>query len=931
MSSGFLFCTSCALTLVVAPLVGQVKVAIQAPVAGARPAEQPQGTDEVGVTVELPENPNLSLYLKKAKNFLATENYTGAIRLLQDVIDGRTDVEIEGGSGATEKTDPPKASNPKEEAKGKAEDKPVATVTAKAPVVVKPGAAAPVPAPGPTPPPDPSQCVFSADGRLFRPVRRLCHELLATMPTAGLEAYRILHEHAAEQLLQKALLDGDVQALELVGNRYFITLAAGQAMLASSDLLMHQGRYRAAVQVLRDLLEIYPPDNRRQLGVQDVWLQFKIALAMRLSGELGAAHDAAAELARQFPEATLRIMGELQAVKDLPDSPLFAGIGGDVDQGSGRRTSGPAWLTRVDALVPLWQFRYTEPQPYKSSPNRGQQEQHFDPFGGGTRNVAPPATKHGTGTSVAFLGEGGPRPSVLFLDHFCLRRGEPFTGLITHASSGLAEMPAPRDNQARSRVPSYDWGMLRPVEDEARYFTVTGYTGRATSVAEVLKNTDLIAWNKHDLTQVWSSRDWLEGENGLKDVIFLAAPAVFGERLIVPVKRRDYYGLQCVDRQTGRPMWCTRLHAGGSQFFRAPGIPARVQGGIAYVLTNAGGLAAVDAFSGNLKWIRRYERRDPRHPPKVAPRPSSRDRMGMVQQNQFIEEDLPSYLPSDLVLAEGCVIFAPSDGDILMCLDGASGEPVWMVDGAATRYTSHKQLQYLLGANSRFLFAVSEDALVCIGLRSGLRLWNVPLPAGDKWRGRGCVTEDFVLIPGSREVLVLPTGGGTWRRVTLPGFGVGKEPLSGACNLFWSGAWLGVCYAGGIEVYSAVPALTALAESASDPLAKAGFLAQAGEVKQAVQVLEGHLATLAATDAQQTRAAARMLELARDLVRQLAGEGKASEARAWLDRVRPFAQDRTVRLNWHLARMDLFQQSNDLRAYEDEQQSLYRFLEGKDQ
>jgi hypothetical protein len=625
-------------------------------------------------------------------------------------------------------------------------------------------------------------------------------------------------------------------------------------------------------------------------------------------------------------------MGELQAAKDLPDSALFAGSGGDLDTGAGRRSSGPAWLAEVDALVPLWQFRYASPEPYKGTPNRGDNNSGMIVMDGGvTRNVAPPATKHGTGTSLAFLGDGEVRPDVLFLDHFCLRRGDPFTGLITSAASGPAEMRAPRDGQPRSRVPALDWGMLRPVEDDSHYFTVTGYSG--ASLQEVLKSTDLIAWRKRDLSQVWSSRDWLEGDNGLKDMSFLAAPTLFGERLLVPVKRKDgYYALQCLDRQTGKPLWCTRLHAGGSQFYRAPGVPARVQGGIAYVLTNAGGLAAVDAFSGNLKWIRRYERRDPQHPNKVAGRSSGRDRMGMQPQMQFLEEDLPSYLPSDLVLAEGCVLFAPCDGDILMCLDGASGEPVWMLDGASKQQL-HKQLQYLLGASSRYVFAVSEDALVCIGLRSGVRLWHAPLPTAEKekWRGRGCVTEDFVLLPGNREVLVMPTAGGNWRRVALPGLGVGKEPLSGPCNLFLSGPWLGVCYAGGLEVYSAVPALLALAGAATEPLAKAGFLAQAGELQKAVQVLEGALATLAANDPAQPRTASHMLELVRDLVRQLAADGKVNEARAWLDRVRPFATDRTVRLNWHLARMDLFQQVSDLHAYEDEQQSLYRFLEGKDQ
>jgi tetratricopeptide (TPR) repeat protein len=934
------------LTFAVAPVAGQVKVTVAAPVAVARPAEQPQGLDEVGVTVELPENPNLSLYLKKAKSQLAEDppKYDLAIQLLQSVIDGRTDEAVTAGEevsvdkpdgtkpdGAKAKADPPKADPAKGDGKGKGEME-----VQKPPRLLppgRPGTGVPA-APPPAPPLDPSQCVFSSDGRLYRPVRRLCHELLATMPTAGLQRYRAFHEYEAEQMLQKATLDGDLPGLEQVGNRYFITLAAGKAMLASADLLMHQGRYRAAVQVLRDLLEIYPAENRRLLAVEDVWLQFKIALAMRLAGELGAAHDAAVELAQKYPQATLRIMGELQAAKDLPASPLFAGGGGDVDTGSGRRASGPAWLAEVDALVPLWQFRYAEPQPYRSTPNREQQNGiMMGPDGGVTRNVAPPANKHGTGTSLAFLGEGEVRPNVLFLDHFCLRRGDPFTGLITNAGSGPAEMRAPRDGQPRSRVPSLDWGMLRPVEDDARYFTVTGYSG--TSASEVLKSTDLIAWNKRDLSQAWSSREWLEGDNGLRDVTFLAAPTVFGERVLVPVKRKDgYYSLQCLDRQTGKPLWCTRLHAGGSQFYRAPGVPARVQGGIAYVLTNAGALAAIDAFSGNLKWIRRYERRDPLRPSKVASKAQSRDpRMMMMQQQMvFMEEDLPAYLPSDLVLAEGCVLFAPCDGEMLLCLDGASGEPVWMIDGSS-KYQLHKQLQYLLGANSRYVFAVSEDALVCIGLRSGVRLWHAPLPNADKerWRGRGYVTEDFVLMPGNRELLVMPTAGGSWRRVALPGLGVGKEPLSGPCNLFLSGPWLGVCYAGGLEVYSAVPALLALAAASAEPLAKAGFLAQAGELQKGVQVLEGAFATLPAGNPDQPRNAAHMLDLVRDLSRQLGGEGKEAEARAWLDRVRPFATDRTVRLNWHLARMDLFQQCSDLRAYEDEQQSLYRFLEGKDQ
>ena len=46
---------------------------------------------------------------------------------------------------------------------------------------------------------DARNSVFSHDGRLFRPVRRLCHELLAQLPDVGIEIYRTKFEFEAEE------------------------------------------------------------------------------------------------------------------------------------------------------------------------------------------------------------------------------------------------------------------------------------------------------------------------------------------------------------------------------------------------------------------------------------------------------------------------------------------------------------------------------------------------------------------------------------------------------------------------------------------------------------------------------------------------------------------------------------------------------------
>src|SRR5262249_50758603 len=159
----------------------------------------------------------------------------------------------------------------------------------------------------------------------------------------------------------------------------------------------------------------------------------------------------------------------------------------------------------------------------------------------------------------------------------------------------------------------------------------------------------------------------------------------------------------CCDRRTGRPIWRTRVHSGGSPYYKAPGSPVTVVGSTAFVLTNAGALAAIDAFAGDLRWIRRYERRDPLHDRATgSSRPRSReDFQGAMQ---FVEQEMRTFLPSDLVTVGGLVILAPCDGHVLMALDGASGEPAWMLEGDS-KYAPFGVIRYLVGANSHDLFA----------------------------------------------------------------------------------------------------------------------------------------------------------------------------------------------------------------------------------
>jgi outer membrane protein assembly factor BamB/tetratricopeptide (TPR) repeat protein len=905
------------------------RVRIEAPLgAVAPPPGAVQGSDDdPGVAVEMFENPNLDRYLRRAQSFLERQEFQQAIRVLQDVIEGRT-VEVandaDGGApdqAATADPAPPPAPPP---------------------ATARPDRRGPANAGGAGSPAgdesprgrttDARQAVFAANGRLFRPVRRLCHELLARLPAAGIEIYRTNYEVAAEELLQQAERDGSVAALEQVGNRYFVTLAAGRAMALLADRLMHEGRYRAAVQVLRDLTEVYPADNQKRVGLSSLWCRFKLALCLRFAGEADAAHAVAVELAASHGDASLRLLGELQAVAELPTGKLFAR-----DYVAVAPT--PASASWLDAdtfdLIPLWQYRFRNQEPFRD-PKGKQTETFRHPFGDGgvVPSTMPFAARYAASGWVTFTdgtdSSAGNAPQALFLEHYRLRAVDAATGVLLAEGKGPDEPPTPRDNHPRVRNAASDQALLRPVDDGQRRYVLLGH-GRATSGSiDVLKASTLVAVSRNLEREEWSSAQWSTGDLGLRDVTFLAAPTVFGERLMLPAMRRSAYSLECLDRRTGKPLWNTPLHAGGSAFFKAPGCPVVVQSGIAFVLTNAGCVAAVDAFTGDLRWIRRYERIDARRRPTKSKRPS-RDDMDFGAQFGFAE--LPSFYPSDMSVRAGLVLLAPVDGDVLLSLDSASGEPAWWVDGGSRYLTAAVgRLRGLIGANDQRAFVQTDTHVVAIGLAGGLIEWAIELPqwngTGHKFRGRGAVVGDDVVVPGQREILVLAGDGKQMRRLPLPAFDSSREPLRGPLSLSVHGPWLAVGYPGGIELFSTSRALRQLAEAAAAPQQKAMFLVQAGDAAAAVANLCAAI-PLAKEPAVAAALGDQLLGLVREHATTLARAGDLDGGLATLDAIVNLLTAREQRLRWHLARVEICKEVADLPALDREQQRLYRIMEGK--
>ena len=235
-------------------------------------------------------------------------------------------------------------------------------------------------------------------------------------------------------------------------------------------------------------------------------------------------------------------------------------------------------------------------------------------------------------------------------------------------------------------------------------------------------------------------------------------------------------------------------------------------------------LGAIDANSGALRWACKYERIHPTRGTKRS-RSSNRYRSNPFANYAYAQAgSFRGFAPSDLYVIGDLVILGAVDSTVLLCLNGANGEVLWMHNAEGQDAVLTEQLSYIVGHNEEFLFVMSGTSrLLCIGLRSGLRYWDAKLPSHDTgdWRGRGVVTADYVVVPGSpdaRQVHIISAKSKklpTWQTLDLPSFSIGKQPLGGPVNVQVHDAYLAVCYEGGVELYSTPTALQNLASESA--------------------------------------------------------------------------------------------------------------------
>jgi outer membrane protein assembly factor BamB len=452
----------------------------------------------------------------------------------------------------------------------------------------------------------------------------------------------------------------------------------------------------------------------------------------------------------------------------------------------------------------------------------------------------------------------------------------------------------------------------------------------------------VVAYDRQSHQRLWQTES-----PDLKHVCCLAPPLPYEGRLYMPVLARGWFTLFCLEPGSGQVLWKMPIHSGGTDFARPPAVPLVAGDGLVYYLTNAGAVAAVDAINGRLRWIRRYERSDPHDsPPRLAGRVNRSINYGMPQ-----ERSIEGFAASTPILVGGRLVIAPADGTVILGLDAATGEMLWLNPkkrGSRESHFAASELDYVVGHNGHNLY-MAGDWLQCIEIRSGIRLWERRV---DKFNGRGVVTADAVYLPSDGYLMrVAADGSGELDRIPVQAQ-VADRPLTPPYNLAFHQSHMVVAARDMVAVFSdyddwlgriaAQPVVAAVdpsggAPQGGDPLygdlrmvqERAEISWRAGDSRAAVELYEQLVAGTATTPAvgEWQR---RLTHVASAEALRLARANERASALALLDRtLSTCGGDRENRLRLMVQRLDVYKALGDTLGLARAREDFHDYLDSR--
>ncbi len=663
---------------------------------------------------------------------------------------------------------------------------------------------------------------FDRRYRIYKSLSEEIESTIAALPDLGLRQYRLSADGEAHAILAAGTGANREQALSDVVRLYFISSLGDDAAYELACLRLDRHDFVGAARLLSRILNDYPNPS-----VPRGELLLRLSLANARLGDAAAARSTLAELERTSGSAAFARVAEIIKAEADDGAAAAAQVasadGWPLPLGGPERTghmkSLPSSVT-ADTLSEAW-FENYEIDSGEFTTGVGQMQQKIM-FGGGGLWAASRSQLRGQPgqplTREALLARwksSGWMPAGQMLLHeglvFYKRHDrvvcrDAQTGKLKWMSRPSIYQPPAIAQWMVNMRRSYGQNITSdlptaPLEavifGDRLHQAMTISDGLLLTVDGPLEGETLptptnqqpVRFNNQSVprrtrTNYLSAYDLANGKfkwvrpadggagGGKFEIGYMAAPVPYAKFLLVPVSDSGAISMHAIDKATGQLVWKTFLcedPISGANPYSPIGVA--VSGGDAYVATGGGVVFALDAMSGSVRWVVRYQR-NAKGNPNLA-------RYGNALQQL---RDIDGW-DEDVVIPHGrALVVLASDSDKLFAVDRRSGELLWESPRKPTG--DDDAAMYCLG--------VLGDGLMVAGKRSvrrydlskdGRLMWEAKFDAS---YGRGVLTGDAIYMPVGESIARIDTQTGKLT-AQVGVFSPTKEPVG---NLFSDGTRL---------------------------------------------------------------------------------------------------------------------------------------------
>ena len=617
---------------------------------------------------------------------------------------------------------------------------------------------------------------------LYKSTRERVAADIASLPPAGLSSYRVINDPLARALYTDAQEQFDERKMEQAAQTYFSSSFGDDALAWLSEVAYDRGSQRQAIARIARIAK-HPSPDVPKLGLLTRTLMAQAALNDRAganktleeiqsamqdpkNGTLRAGHA-------EGPAAIEKLKARIAAIPE-GDTPTITNVSDPARSMTstwetyfGNASHNPVLQSRQNIGLLKWSMPIAQ---LLRGPNE-------EPTPGtiltaeGTQVEDPTIKQHLTvkdgffylcdDKTIAAYPVGNPRPGPASVG------GNALFFWPTDVEFKSAEKPV----NNRQRVNRVRVGVMNGAVCQHPYFVtlsgdraygVIGSEPAAQNINNVWGGVELkqgsnylVALQRRSGKRVWALESQRESpefkshskadQEWLKTAYFVSAPTYeSGTLYAMAIQGGAMHEawVAAFDANTGQMQWRTQICAAAPVFFNSPvqpdiGLPVAVANGTVYVNTNLGAVAAIEAVSGGIKWIRIYDRVQ-----------SAVNRFN--QGNMRMVTDFTG--PNPPIVQDNLLIVTPQDSDQIYAYDIDSGKRMYPIQRVVKSDDGDDQIKHVLGIANGYL-VVSGANIHFYEIKSG-KIAGHFVPETPV-KGRGMVAGDVVLVATEKSLLCI--------------------------------------------------------------------------------------------------------------------------------------------------------------------------------